>query len=135
MAFGAPPVTTVARCKSALAVRAATILRRAIVTIGNRIIDPAADRGLTPTRTVNAYPDLSRERALRDLAIERRARKAGARENSLQADDSFRVRHGDALSFLDRHWLPMSRTLAVVVGHATADVGAGRRNPLIPVRD
>lgn len=94
MVFGASPVTTVASFKSALAVRAATILRRAIVTIGNRIIDPAADRGLTPARTVNAYLDLTRERTVCDLPIERGAGQTGAGEHGLQTDDFFSVRHG-----------------------------------------
>ena len=64
-----------------------------IAPVCDRISNPFIDGGFMPARTVNAYPDLSRECAVCNLAINCRAREAGAGQYGFQAEDTFRVWH------------------------------------------
>jgi len=52
------------------------------------ICDPSIDVGFSPAGAVDADPDLRRERALGDLAVEGGPRQSGAGENGLQANDT-----------------------------------------------
>src|SRR5690606_30247411 len=56
--------------------------------------DPAVDVGFSPAGSVGADPELSREGAFRDLAVDGGPRQAGAGENRFQADDTVWLAHG-----------------------------------------
>ena len=61
--------------------------------VSGRIRYPPIDRGLVPSRAVNADGDLPRKRALAYLSIEGRAAKPRACQHGLQADDAVEVGH------------------------------------------
>lgn len=53
-------------------------------------------------------PDLTRERAFGDFAIEGRAGESGAGKDGRQAKDAIGGIHGDGFPFGDGQWLPLS---------------------------
>jgi hypothetical protein len=59
-----------------------------------RIFNPAIDVGFMPSRAVDADPDLGREGALGDLAVESGSRQARAGEHGFEADDALWRGHG-----------------------------------------
>ena len=56
--------------------------------------DPAVDVRLMPAAPIDADPDLRRERALGDLAVDGGAGQAGSSQEGLQADDTVWFSHG-----------------------------------------
>lgn len=56
--------------------------------IGRRIGNPTVDFGFAPSGAVNADPQLRRERAFGDLAIDGRAGQAGPVKDGFEADDT-----------------------------------------------
>lgn len=64
----------------------------------DRILDPAVDVGFFPSGAVDADPDLGRERAFGDLAVDGGPGQAGPAENGFQANDTVWFGHGCAVS-------------------------------------
>src|SRR3954464_3031070 len=62
------------------------------------ICDPVVNVGLMPAATVDADPDLRRERALGNLAIDGGAGQPGSGEDGFQTDDPVWFAHGRAAS-------------------------------------
>src|SRR5690606_10328803 len=63
-----------------------------------RIGDPAVNVGFMPSCAVDADPELGRERALGDLAVDGGPGQPGAGKNGLQTDDTVWLTHGCAAS-------------------------------------
>lgn len=62
--------------------------------------DPSVDVGFVPAGAVGADPELGRERALGDLAVERGSGQTGPGEDGFETDDTVWFSHGGDAS----HW-------------------------------
>ena len=67
-------------------------------TPSDRICDPAVDVGFVPPSPVGAYFELSRECALRNLAVDGGPGQPGPGEDGFQTDDTVWFAHGRAAS-------------------------------------
>jgi hypothetical protein len=70
------------------------MLAAKLFAIAIRIGNPAIDGGFMPAGAVDADPDLTGKRALCDFSIEGGSGKAGALQDSAQADDTIGFWHG-----------------------------------------
>src|SRR5579872_5066388 len=75
-----------------------TIVCVAFWTPSDGICDPAVDVGFMPAGPVGANFELSRERALGDLAVDGGPGEPGPGENGFQTNDTFWFAHGRAAS-------------------------------------
>jgi hypothetical protein len=74
------------------------LIELAFRTPSDWICDPSVDFGFMPSSPVGADFELSRERALSDLAVDGGARQPGPGKNGFQADNPIWFAHGRAAS-------------------------------------
>src|SRR5262245_5637854 len=72
------------------------VIELAFRTPLDRIGNPAVDLGFMPARAVGADLELSRERALGDLAVNGRPGEPSPGEDGFQTDDTIWLAHGGA---------------------------------------